>query len=84
MLTLVPDQVIYKYKLISRLGGGHFGQVWIANDQTVDANIALKIIDDPNQTIIQQLEEARIGKRLDHATNPVSLRFGHAAYLAGV
>lgn len=66
MIVLTPNQVIYKYQLQHRLGGGCFGQVWVAKDQTIDSLVALKIIDDPNQSIIQQLEEARIGNKLNH------------------
>ena len=66
MIALSPNQIIYKYQLQYKLGGGCFGQVWLAKDQTLDSLVALKIIDDPNQSIIQQLEEARIGNKLNH------------------
>jgi len=57
---------IYKYALQNRIGGGHFGDVWLANDNAIAQPLAIKIIDATNTSIDQELLEARIGNRMNH------------------
>lgn len=57
---------IYKYELISRIGGGNFGQVWIAKDHTIDKDVAVKILDDTNEPVFKHLQEAKYGHCVNH------------------
>ena len=57
---------VYKFTLIRRLGGGGFGEVWLANDKTIDKEIALKIIPTKLEEVTKLLEEARIGNKFNH------------------
>lgn len=59
------DQV-YKYALQGRIGGGHFGDVWLANDNAIAKPLAIKIVDASHTSIDQELLEARIGNRMNH------------------
>lgn len=57
---------IYKYGLIKRIGGGHFGEVWLADDNAIAQPLAIKIVDASTTSIDQELIEARIGNRMKH------------------
>jgi serine/threonine protein kinase len=67
IISLKPGERIYKYCLISQLDSGNFGQVWLANDITVDRMLAVKILDSSMVSIAEQLIEAQIGNQLDHS-----------------
>ncbi|MBX9864807.1 MAG: serine/threonine protein kinase [Hyphomicrobium sp.] len=56
---------LYKYNLVSRLGQGQFGQVWLANDLTLQRQYAIKILN-AGVPVDQRLREAQIGHRLQH------------------
>lgn len=57
---------LYKYELIDRIGGGNFGQVWIARDHTLDKDVAVKILDDTNEPVFKHLQEAKYGHCVIH------------------
>lgn len=61
----IGDQ-IYKFTLQERIGGGNFGDVWLANDNAIAKPLAIKIIDTTNTSINHELIEARIGNRMNH------------------
>lgn len=63
---LTPGLQLYKFTLIEKIGSGNFGNVWKAKDNALDCEIALKILINTNENIINQLHEARVGNRLDH------------------
>jgi len=54
-----------KYKFEDRIGGGAFGDVWLAEDVTVMHKYAVKILK-PGLSIDQRLREAQVGHAIDH------------------
>lgn len=64
-VTLTPGMNLYKYQLISRIGRGSFGEVWLAQDLTVQREYAVKILQ-PGVSVDERLREAQIGNRLEH------------------
>jgi eukaryotic-like serine/threonine-protein kinase len=60
-----PGAQLYKYNLVSALGQGQFGQVWLANDLALQRQYAIKILN-PGVPVDQRLREARIGHTLNH------------------
>jgi serine/threonine protein kinase len=56
---------LYKYQLISRVGQGNFGEVWLAHDLALQRQYAVKILK-PGISIDERLREAQIGNRLEH------------------
>ena len=64
-VTLTPGMNLYKYHLVSRIGRGSFGEVWIANDLAVQREYAVKILQ-PGVSVDDRLREAQIGNRLAH------------------
>jgi len=57
--------VIYKFTLIKKLGG-NFGEVWHAYDNTINKEVALKILEPSFEPIAKLLDEARIGNKFNH------------------
>lgn len=66
--------IIYKYQLVQNIGGGNFGTVWVAKDQSLDTICAVKLLDKNTSSIDERLLEARIGTRLSHA-NVVNIKY---------
>lgn len=56
---------IYKFTLIKKLGG-NFGEVWQAFDNSINKEIALKILEPKFEPIAKLLDEARIGNKFNH------------------
>ena len=58
------------YEIISRLGEGGMGQVWLARDTTLERQVALKVLPPElrsNQDRLRRfLQEARIASSLTH------------------
>jgi eukaryotic-like serine/threonine-protein kinase len=63
---LSPGEKIYKYQLEGRVGGGHFGEVWLARDLAVNRKLAIKILDESMAPVAVGLNEAKLGNKLDH------------------
>lgn len=57
---------LYKYLLRQHIGGGHFGQVWLAHDLTLARDVAVKILDESMAPVAAHLNEAKVGNRLEH------------------
>lgn len=73
MIYNVGDQ-IYKYELIKYIGGGNFGEVWLANDSSLKNQCAIKLLPRNDTSIDERLLEAQIGNRLQH-TNVVNIKY---------
>lgn len=65
---------IYKYQLLSYIGGGAFGEVWLTIDKSLDAQCALKLLPQNDTSIDERLLEAKIGFRLQHP-NVVNIKY---------
>lgn len=63
--TLLPGLQVYKYTLKYRIGSGSFGDVWLATDNAVGHDYAIKILR-PGIPVHERLREAQIGHRLAH------------------
>ena len=66
MMTFKEKDQIYKFELVKRLGNGSFGEVWLAKDTTIDKEVALKILPSDFGSVVQKLEEAKNGKKVNH------------------
>ncbi|MES1937423.1 serine/threonine-protein kinase [Salinisphaera hydrothermalis] len=64
-VSLASGMNLYKYQLVSRIGGGSFGEVWLAQDLAVQREYAVKILQ-PGVSVDERLREAQIGNRLEH------------------
>ncbi len=62
---LLPGTQLYKYHLHHRIGGGSFGEVWLAEDRAVGHEYAIKILE-PGTPVHHRLREAQVGHILDH------------------
>jgi len=62
---LLPGTQVYKYQLLQRIGAGSFGEVWLAKDNAVGHDYAIKILK-PGMPVHQRLREAHIGHGLMH------------------
>ena len=65
MSTLLPGMQVYKYELKRRIGSGNFGEVWLARDNAVGHEYAIKILL-PGMPVPERLREAYIGHSLAH------------------
>ncbi|MCV6576547.1 MAG: serine/threonine protein kinase [Cohaesibacter sp.] len=54
-----------KYKLVRRVGQGAFGEVWLAHDQAVNQEYAIKILN-TGIGVDQRLREAQVGHAFEH------------------
>ncbi|MES2658328.1 MAG: serine/threonine-protein kinase [Verrucomicrobiota bacterium] len=65
-IVIPPGTRLYKYELTACIGGGCFGDVWLATDMTINKIVAVKILEASTVTIDERLNEARIGNQLNH------------------
>jgi eukaryotic-like serine/threonine-protein kinase len=82
-IILHPGDSIYKYKLQGVIGGGAFGQVWLARDTTIDRDVAIKVIEASVATLSEKLREAQIGNQLNHP-NLVKVHYADVVGVGGV
>lgn len=65
LVPFLPGTQLYKYQLKQRIGGGSFGEVWLADDHAIGREYAIKILK-PGTPINHRLREAKIGNLLEH------------------
>ena len=65
-MTFTPGTQLYKYILKQKIGGGHFGEVWLAHDATLSTDVAVKLLDERMAPATVILKEAQVGNRLNH------------------
>jgi eukaryotic-like serine/threonine-protein kinase len=65
-VPIAPGLGLYKYGFVRRLGGGHFGEVWLARDNAIARDVAVKILDGSMAPVAVTLQEAQLGNRLNH------------------
>src|SRR2546423_15501640 len=59
-------QIIGKYKILSTIGSGGFGTVYLAEDTWIDKKVALKVPHKQNLDFGELLREARLLASLNH------------------
>lgn len=64
-MKLRPNMMLYKYLLQRRIGKGSFGEVWLAVDEAIDREFAIKILN-PGTSIDDRLKEAQVGHTFAH------------------
>src|SRR5690606_28650308 len=69
--------------LLSRIDGGNFGEIWLARDESIAREVAIKILDASQVSIHQHLMEAQIGNRMEHA-NLVRIHYADVVTRNGV
>ena len=81
-VSLNSGDCLYKYELQTRLGGGGFGDVWLARDHSISRDVAVKVLV-TDATIDERLREARIGNHLEHQ-NLVKMHYADVVQHHGV
>src|ERR1044071_9996773 len=59
-------QIVGKYKILSTIGSGGFGTVFLANDTWIDKQVALKVPHRQNLDFGELLREPRLLASLNH------------------
>ena len=65
-MNFQKNDVIYKFRLMKKLGQGSFGSVWLATDTALESQVALKILPADFSKVVDTLEEARNGHKVNH------------------
>jgi len=73
-MSAAPDRVAGRYRLRRSLGVGGMGRVWLAEDETLDREVAIKEIVLPPELLVAErdavqrrtIREARASARLNH------------------
>jgi eukaryotic-like serine/threonine-protein kinase len=73
---------LYKYTLKRKIGGGNFGEVWLAHDATVSTDVAIKLLDETIAPATMNLKEAQLGNRLNHQ-NVVKVHYADVVDVGG-
>lgn len=61
-----------RYKVVRKLGWGHFSTVWLAKDQHLDRHVALKVVKSARRYTETALDEIKLLQRLITSSDPSS------------
>src|SRR6059036_3355338 len=68
--TLQPEDLIAHYRIVGPLGAGGMGEVYLAQDQTLERNVALKILPPElvrsEERVRRFVQEAKSASSLNH------------------
>lgn len=81
-MTFTPGTQLYKYILKQRIGGGHFGDVWLAHDATLLTDVAVKLLNEQMAPVTDILKEAQVGNKLNHQ-NVVKVHYADVVDVGG-
>ena len=93
MRQIVPSKLsagmrLYKYELVTLIGQGSFGEVWLARDWALQREFAVKVLK-PGLSVDERLREAQIGNQLTdnnlvhiHQADVITLGGGEVVVLA--
>ena len=65
-LMFLRGQIIGKYRILSSLGSGGFGTVYLAEDTWIDKKVALKVPHKQNLDFSEMLKEPRLLASMSH------------------
>src|SRR5262249_35865338 len=79
--AIKPDQFIGAYQIITQLGAGGMGEVFLAQDTRLGRKVALKLFDSmgDSQSRARFLREAQLASALDHPNICAIYEIGEAA-----
>ena len=75
-MTLPPETVLGRYKIISLIGSGGMGEVYLAHDTTLQRKVALKVLPRDVAT-----NEDRMRRFKQEATAAASLNHPNIAHI---
>jgi serine/threonine protein kinase len=70
MSELSPNSTVSHYRIVSKLGAGGMGEVWLAEDTRLDRKVALKILPaeftQDEERVRRFTQEAKAASALNH------------------
>jgi len=80
---LSANEQIYKYLLIIGIGSGSHGEIWLARDNSINREVAVKILDSSQTTLDEHIQEAHRGNIMDH-DNLVKIHYADVVERNGI
>ena len=70
MEQLTTNSIISHYRIVSKLGAGGMGEVWLAEDTRLDRKVALKLLPaeftEDSERVRRFTQEAKAASALNH------------------
>jgi serine/threonine protein kinase len=81
--TLQPEDQVAHYRVVGPLGAGGMGEVYLAQDQTLERNVALKVLPPDlvrsEERVRRFVQEAKSASSLNHPNNITLYEIGQDA-----